>query len=333
MIASAPPSVDERLLSPRSVRLLLWVGLALLLALFHASRVEFGGAADQLERHERILAGAGQSPWGYRVLSPLLAEVAAAPLEAAGLPRSAAVRGAYVASRFAWTLALLVLFRRYLAHWFASPWPLAGTLLLAALHPPSFAWYWFAPDSPLDLAIWAAVAVATVERHDRWLLPLVLLGALNRETVVFAAGVHAALRYGEEPWPRLARRTAALLLAWAVPFVGLRLLLGPLEWSGGGTVGRYLAANFGGPSWPAWAAALWGVAWILPLLTWRSLPRPWRRLLLVFVPYVLLQFLFGRIREVRLFLPLALVLVPVLLRGLGAAVRRPGICGPLRELV
>ncbi len=298
----------------------LYLGLSLLLMQLHAETVNFGEkAAKRAPRHERILQGSGESPWIHRVLVPLLAEGLRPIFAALGAPQPADLEYGYLTWRWIFIFGLFLLFHRYLAHWLEPPWPLLGTVLLAALHGPSFANYWFQPASAADLLIWVAAALLTLRGRDRWLFPLVLVGAFNRETVIFAILIHGALRLGKEPRARLQLRMVALLLCWAIPFVGLRLWLGSQGWAQGSNPLGLFWANLSSPDWLAYAACFFGLLWALPVLHWRRLPADLQRVCLVMLPYLALQLLFGRIREVRLLLPLAMALVPVYLLVLAAA--------------
>ncbi|MBN1336909.1 MAG: hypothetical protein JXB39_13205 [Deltaproteobacteria bacterium] len=297
----------------------LWLGVAALLAWFHAEVIDFGPRqARILQRHDLVLAGTGAAPWVHRVLSPWIAETLSRVLALSGLSRTDAVSAAYAIWRGVALGTVFLLFQRWLRLRFEEPWAWAGTGVLALLHGPSFVHYWFQPDSPVDLAVWAGALVLTEERRDGWLFPLVLAGALNRETAVFAVLLHVALRWGREPSGRLVGRAAGLLATWAVVLAVLHAVVPGSGWAHGSTPAGMLAANFGHPSWFALAAVFLGVLWVAPVLAWRRLPADLKRVCLVSLPYLLLVLAFGRIREVRLLLPLVLVLVPTFLVALGA---------------
>jgi len=292
----------------------LYLGLSLLLVQFHAELVNFGPRSQKrFQRHEQILVRRGEAPWTFRLAVPWAAELLSPVFEAAGLPHRRAVESAYLVWRWLFTLGLFLLFHRFLAHWLEPPYPLLGTLLLAALHAPSYLHYWFQPASALDLLLWTAALVLTLRGRHAWLFPLLLLGALNRETSVFIVLLHGGLQWGREPWRRLGLRLAALTVVWALPVALLRLWTGEVSWAHGSTPLGMLQANFNHPAWLLYAASFWGLLWAVPVLGWRRFPPELRRLALVLVPYLGLQLAFGRIRELRLLLPLGLVLVPMYL--------------------
>jgi hypothetical protein len=302
---------------PSWIHVALYLGLALLLVQLHGEWINAGPkAGSRANRHEQIISGQGEAPWVYRAVVPWAAELVAGAVELTGYPERRSVELAYLFWRWVFTFGLFLLFHRYLGHWVPPPWPLLGTLLLAGLHGPSYAHYWFQPASSLDLMLWALAAVLSLEARWVWLLPVVLLGSLNRETAVFIVLIHGALCWGRVPLRSLLGRMVALGLCWALPFALLRLWIGSAGWAHGSNPLGMLAANFGHGGWLFYALCFWGVLWLLPLLRWRSLPARLKALLLVMIPYLVLQLLFGRIREVRLLLPMALAFVPVLLLAL-----------------
>ena len=294
------------------IHLALYLGLSVVLVQLHGEWVNFGPKAGRrAERHAQIIAGDGEAPWVYRLAVPWAAELAGRVIQVGGLPQQRSVELGYLLWRWLFTFGLFLLFHRYLGHWVPPPWPLAGTVLLAGLHGPAFAHYWFQPASSLDLLLWVACAVLTLERRWVWLFPLIVLGGLNRETSVFIVLIHGALLWGRTPTRPLVLRMVGLTACWAVPFVGVRLLSDAAGWAHGSHPLGMLAANVTHPSWLLYALGFWSVLWVLPFLRWKTLSPQLRALLLVMLPYLALQLLFGRIREVRLLLPLALALVPV----------------------
>ena len=208
----------------------LYLGLSLMLAAMHAMDVDLGThEAQARQRHHAILAGHAQAPFAYRVLMPILAEGTKRVLESA-FPPDEALALAYVGWRFAGILAFFLLFHVYLRAWLDEAWATAGVLLAAALHPAAHHFYWYQPDSPTDLVVWTLAGVLTMAGRDVWLFPLIALGALNRETAVFAIAVHACLRWGREPRRTLIVRCAGLLATFTATFVVLHAAIGFRPW-------------------------------------------------------------------------------------------------------
>ncbi len=296
------------------IHVALYLGLALLLTQLHGEWVNFGPKSNKrVERHQLITSAEGEAPWVHRPLVPWMAELSGRVVQAFGYPERRAVELAYLFWRWVFTFGLFLLFHRYLGHWVPPPWPLVGTLLLAGLHGPSYAHYWFQPASSLDLLAWTLAAVLTLERRWLWLFPLILLSSFNRETSVFIVLIHGALLWGKEPTKPVLLRMLGLGVCWALPFVGLRLAIESGGWAHGTNPLGMLTANLTHVDWLLYALCFWGVLWVLPFARWKRVPARLRALAVILLPYLGLQLGFGRIREVRLLLPLALVLVPVLL--------------------
>lgn len=297
-----------------SLEVSLLFGLALMLTGLHALDVELREdyAPLRAERHAEIIEHRGKSPYVYRVLAPELAEWGRRLIRGPGSSRDSAPELSYLVIQFVATVAGLLLFWRVVGALYEPPWALAGVLLFAALHPASYRYFWFQPDSPVDLALWLVAAWLAVRgRSGLWLLPLTAVGAVNRETILFAPLIYAALA-----WERVARRTlliqcAAALAAGVAVFIGLRLWIGAAERVIG--LSDLLHENLANPTGWLFSAVFFGVLWIVPVLNWRRASPAVRRLTLVLIPYFILQLVFGRIREARLFLPLSLCLIPHLL--------------------
>lgn len=294
---------------------LLYAGLAGSLTSFHAFEINFGDKLHKrTARHAQIVSMlAGKKPWAYRVAVPLTVEhTLRPPLMATGMRPIVAREYGYLIVRFASTwLTLLgshLLIRRLVPRGNA----LAGGVLVAALHGPSTAHYWFQPASQVDHLWWLAAALLTLARRDALLVPLIFVASVNRETAVFAVPIHFALRWGTEPVRHTLLRCVAMTAAWSVPFFMLRELV-VLSPRPGRRMWKHFTTNLHQYEWQ-WYAFVFAGAWtLLPLLGLRRMPRALRLLMAALVPYVVLVFAFGRIREVRLFLPLTVAFVPALM--------------------
>jgi hypothetical protein len=290
---------------------LLYLGLAVVLTSLHGYNVNYGESAHKrAARHAKIIDMRGDSPWAYRLAVPFVAEGVSRALAPLPIEETDRREMGYLSVRFVAMFVSLLALHRFQRYFLPASWALGGTVLFAALHGPSFEHYWFQPASAPDLMLWLLAAVLTMERRDAWLFPMVLLGALNRETVVFLIPIHVALRWGREPLKPLFTRAALLGVTWAVPFLALRQLVEVKRWASNKTAVDYLTNNLTRPEWIAYALSFAGAWLIVPFLGWRHLPPRIQRLILVMGPYLGLIFAFGRIREVRLLLPLCLAFIP-----------------------
>lgn len=155
-----------------------------------------------------------------------------------------------------------------------------------------------------------------------WILPLTLLGALNREETVFFPVMLLAAR-ASAAWPWLPhRRTLVIAVASLVLFFALYAAIhhfvGPAPYSRGrygvppGLHNLYFNIT-NGRTWLGLAQ----MYSLLPftLLFWKYWPAVLRRYLLVVgLPWIGAEFVFGAADETRLFLgPLALIFIPAAL--------------------
>lgn len=293
----------------------LYCGLSFMLVYQHAIHVNNPLGIRRLRegRHTAILEGTGKAPYSYRVLVPLSVEGMRGGFQSLGLNKNQAREAAYLTVRWLFTLLGLLLFHAFLTAWFSPAWATAGTALFAALHPASYHFYWFQPASVVDTVFWLLCArLAQTRTPAWWLLPIVLVGAFNRETVCFAPVLYLALAYGDRSPRHLLVPTISSLVLWGAVFVSLRSwIVGPLPRVV--TMSRILNENAAHPWWIVYAIAFFGSLWVFPVVGWSKLRPEIRRLVLVMLPYLVLQVLFGRIREVRLLLPMAIAFIPAAL--------------------
>jgi hypothetical protein len=210
--------------APRSAlpRLPLWAGAALLSALAcvaHYVLVDIPNAGEQLQWHHQIVTNTGYYPDQYRILTYALAE----GLIRLGIPFVLA----HELVRFGFTAGALVLLTRCLEVWLPRPWPVIGLLLSAAVLPSTYLFYHLQPTDPLNWLIFCA-AFLVLERGRDWaLVPLVAIGALNRETVLMLPVLHVLVRWRRQPVRRWLPVTLAAMAAGLAVYFGLRLVLGP----------------------------------------------------------------------------------------------------------
>ena len=122
--------------------------------------------------------------------------------------------------------------------------------------------------------------------------------------------IHFMLQWKKEPFLKTCSRCAILSILWASIFFGLRWLIPADNAEHAQRWSEYLNDNLTKYHWLQYTFVFLSSWTILPVLYWKKIPSDLKRLLLALVPYIILVFLFGRIREVRLFLPLCIPLIP-----------------------
>ncbi len=274
---------------------------------------------DQLARHYRVMDGTAIDPWQYRVLSELV--VAGALRAARWLRLSEPVLTAFVAVRLAQNLVVFLLAAFY--------WRRLGVerlMLLVAL--AALAWgitySGYASDLAFstysDLIFYLVCAILILEGRHGWVLPVVILAALNRETaglipaLVLATGVGRSGGRVILERRRLAIAAAGFALYLAC-YGGLRLALGPRDMMRpyGHQAGLdMLWFNLTSVKTYLFGFSMMSVVPFIAFFYWRSWPDVLRRFFWALVPAWLgVHLLFGALQEARLLLvPHVLILMP-----------------------
>lgn len=274
---------------------------------------------DQLARHYRVMDGTAIDPWQYRVLSELV--VAAALRAARWLGLSSPVLTAFVVVRLAQNLAVFLLTAFY--------WQRLGTkrpMLLVALAALAWGMTYSGYASDLafstysDLVFYLLSAILILEGRYTWVLLVVTLASLNRETAGLIPAMVLATAVGRSgPRLTLERRrlwVAAIGLALYLACYGsLRLALGPRDMMRpyGHQAGLDLLwFNLSSSNTYVFGFSMMSVIPFLAFFYWRSWPDILRRFFWALVPVWLgVHLFFGALQEARLLLvPYVLTVMP-----------------------
>lgn len=291
--------------SPEETALPGSIGLLLLyLGLGAASALTWARIANLQELpswHLQMISGSAPAPNQYRPLTPWLAEMVRY------LMPGESIYAAYFAVRAAATGLGLFCFDRYLKVWFTPAAAAAGALFLAAIIPFTY-WRVVQESDPINLLVFVLAFWALARRRDLLLLPLVLVGTLNRETVAMIPALYLIIRWGRERPLRLAWTTVALGAAWVLAYGGMLMIYGPR--------GYYcdvvmLWRNLSTVLPTVYVFLLFGALWVLAFMGQRRGPEMLRRSLWLVPPYVALHYAVAIAQEVRVYLPLAPIVIPL----------------------
>jgi hypothetical protein len=305
-----------------TVALLLSVALAL--ALTHYTVIDRPFLDARFQLHNQIIDGTAISPYRYRVLIPFAAEGLIGLLKTLGLPAWRAFSLGYGLVEGGLITVLLASMFLYLRQWFGWGLSVGGVLAVAVVFPLTLLDQYLQPWTYLETALLALTLASARSRHKELLGAVcVLLASLNRETGIFAALGYLLVTFDFErffsglrvrrldvDWRSLLTG-AGLGLIWLVVFLGLR------AWRGSAaqilTMSELWAANTqpaallkAGLNWLAFTGFLWMFA--LPGL--RAAPVFFRRLAWLLPFYLLTVLAWGLWSEVRLLLPLYVILLP-----------------------
>jgi len=301
--------------------LVLLLSVAAVMAYIYFTTVDWPFAHARRSLHNKIIAGTADSPYRYRVLIPFAADALTRTLSALfGLRPRSAFLVAYAAYDLLAIFAVLATLLSWLRTWFTREQALVGTLFVAGTMPIALRDHYYQPWSLLEAALFMAALLA-IERRRSWTLAgLMALASLNRETAIFiplafllVAGVRGS------PSPRLGTwdlgpgtQFVALLLIWALVYVGLRWLRGGAPHVE--SIAGLFALNTARLNFLTTlinVGLFLGGFWILALLGFRFSPPLIRRLAWILPPYLATVILWGVWYEVRLLMPLYPVLVPM----------------------
>jgi len=300
-----------------------WVALVVYLVL----TVVIGFLDYRVRRHvdhvatvyiPQVLDGSYGAPAIYRVLAPWLIE------------RTAALTGltlmhAFLTTRLLVILATLLVFDRYLRTWFTPVVSLAGTVAMVALLPLTLTNSYPHPDSFPELLLFTAGCLAIARGQHGWLVPLVAVAAMNRETTAFLVLLWASLYWRKRPDARLMGWGLAIGGAWAAVYAGLRAWRGVQHykyWMVKENLGVLSLLPSGFDPYTRASAYFW-ILLAAPLLwlAWQArrrvdLPPFLRRAPEVACVTLVVGFLFAAVIESRIFTPLLPLLIPSALAAL-----------------
>lgn len=251
--------------------------------------------------HSEMISGIGPAPSQYRPLTPWLAEILKHILPTDYVPLS------YFAVRALGTAFALYFFDRYMRCWFTHGAAAAAAMCLATVLP--FTYFRVIQESDtINLLVFVLAFWALASDRDLRLIPLVLIGTLNREATAMIPVIYLLARWRVVPARQVIFRTALLVAAWSAVYGGLRMAYGQRPYYCDFYMLKRNLAN-----WlpTAHVILLFGALWVLAFIGARRGPQLLRRALWLLPPFMILHYVVALVMEVRLFLPLAPVVVPL----------------------
>lgn len=298
-------------------RILLIVFIGLLSAYYYFYSVPAVCLEHCGKLHRATVDHTAISPYRYRVLSALLVE----PFTGDHSDRAIGI--AYsVAHVIALPVMLLALYG-WLRCWLTELAALSGMLVVSVFLPMMLRAWGISLYSALEVIFLCAGLVLLWRQPRGWVAAfavIVAVSTLNRETALLLP-----LAYMTTQWrgAHYGRRAVLFVAAWGVVFVGLRLAFGsaPDEV----TIAAAWANNTSGGWWTQ--EALMKYVFFLPLAVFyacqfRRQPTFLRRLAPVAAVYLALYLAFGFWHEVRLLLPLLVIILPTAMTALSPRGRR-----------
>ena len=214
---------------------------------------------------------------------------------------------AYLLLRSLVTALSLFAFDRYLRVWFRPAAAAAGALALAAILPFTYMPVTQVSD-PINLLGFILAFHALAVDRERYLIPLILIGTLNRETTALLPAVYFLARLGKRPARQVFGNAFVQALCWVLVYGGLRLLYGQREY--------YCDIIMWEPNTATLQPTLqvfllYGIIWIAAVVGARTGPLMLRRAMWLLPFYLALHYVVAMCHETRLYLPYAPVLIPL----------------------
>lgn len=271
---------------------------------------------EQLRRHREILDGTAGSPTQYRLLSEWLVEAWLQVVTGSGVADPLVV--GFLSFRVAQNVAILSLAAAYYRRL-----GLNDRAVLVALAVVTWSMTHSLYDSDLsfnlysDLIFYLLGGLAIVSGKDPWIVPLLAVAAVNRETSGLMVGMYllARMQPGRRPDRRTILIAGAALVAFVAVYLAIRMGIGPrpLTHPHGETPGLELLTYnlFRRQTWVHLAAS-WSVFPVVAFLGLARLPLTLRRWLLWIPPiWLAVHFILAVAAEVRLMLmPQLMIFVP-----------------------
>lgn len=257
-----------------------------------------------LSNHMDLINGAGTAPTQYRLLQYYVPEL---------IHRLFGIDlvNAYLLQRLGWTTLTVLVFHVYLRKWFDTKVAMIGTLFLLA----TMQWTYLnhlQEAEPLNVFIFLIGLFAIREKAFWWLLVIVMVGALNKLTVIFLPLLYFTCWFKTTRTMGLLAKTLVLSMLVALICGTIRWYFHPIPYMTSFFQWQYNGSGilfFQG--WKFFGVIfLYGMFWIAAFRFWGKKPLFLRRAALVVPLYCLGHFLIARINETRLFLPLAPIIIP-----------------------
>ena len=273
--------------------------------------------------HFDVVQGEAKAPTQYRIGPYWLAHVVFTQAILLGAPNdNFTLAGVYTTVRLIVTAFAYFSLLVFLSRWFDPARTVLGLCFLVAVNPLATFMYFHQPGDPWTFLFFMLGLIAIQSGRDWWLPLLILIGTPFRETIVLLLPAYLAIRWGEIPFTRLWSLVAAMLVAFLLPYLGLRWYFGPIE--------SYVVEHLREHQSPnlfvynltqpdCWMVTLlyFNVLWIAVPLVWRKLPRLIRRAWIIVPIFFIIHLIWGRLVEARLFLPILPLFIPAGLLMLG----------------
>lgn len=260
--------------------------------------------------HNGIVHGHGFYPDQYRPLTYWLAELVYRGLIIFHLCQSnLAFEYSHLLVRFVFMFLSLFLLHLFLRKWFPSSACTVASVFVASVLPLSVIRCSTCVTDPLNLLIFIVGYWLIRDDKPFWLIPVLLIGMMNRETTGLLVVAYVLVNIGRS-WRRWIPIATLLVITVVIVYLGIRILYGPRHNWAPTSAFYYFQTNF---LWTTWEMI---ILFIGPWLFWafgnlKSKPVFLRRCLFMLLFLFIGHSTSGHIREVRYWLPVFPIILPL----------------------
>ena len=238
---------------------------------------------------------------------------------------SVPIEDAYILQRWLFVFLAFLLFHVYLRKWFSALVSFGGVCFLAAIMPLTYMNH-LQESAPLLMVTFLGGLWAIREKKNAVFALVLLIGALNNETVLILSSVYVFCRFTSWKWQDLRslciQTTLVSTPAWAAAAI-IRWFTRHSEhidnpWmlpKNLQSIGQDLLDAMYIPHWFAqtylFPLFLFGAFWYFATRNWKQQDLFLRRASLMIPLFVLAHLVTGMVEESRLMIPLAFLLIPM----------------------
>ena len=259
---------------------------------------------SQMMIHRMVIEGTAPKPIQYRILTYYM-------VEALHRLTGAAVWRLDLLIRFVFTSLSLIYFHRFMRGWFDFTASTVGTLILGALLPITYVDYIHQPQDIPNLLFTILAFGFIRNRCEAWLLLLIPIAMLNRESFIFVFWAWLFYNIARIPFKTMIAEFLLLALITLAIYLALPYYFGSRA---GYVETMQLRNNLDPLTMWKWLSRL--VAFIGPMVVamcvrFKSKPLFLKRALGYVAVYMIVMFFIGKYQETRLFLPILPVMIPI----------------------
>jgi hypothetical protein len=264
--------------------------------------------SDELGYFESVRDGTKEQ-YSSRILFPFLYEYTEQVLHEFSVPYFSDELRLYKISLILTLAGIGLAFQWYLELWFSEGPAFSGTLFLfLVIHYT----YMFGGhiDSLFNLLLFI-VCASLIVRKINWLLYIIIpLGALNRETILFVPFLYFLAEYSDQNKWNACWKSITLFLSGFLIYGIIRLLRVGFDSSGYSDLFFW---NFACHHCNLTLFFMFHLFWILAFIGLSQKPFILQRWAISIPFFIVVHYHLGSVREVRMFLPLAVIIIPLAL--------------------